>query len=467
MNTPLTTLSLTGDQHALLMGHLYPGDNKEAVAILLCNRRTGDRRHRLVAREIHLIPHEQCSVRTETQVTWPTDLLEPILDRATKYALSVIKIHSHPGGYPRFSQTDDIADRDLLPLVRGWVEADVIHGSVVTLPNGEMFGRVLGSENDFIKLDLINVVGDDLYFWYSDANTSEMPSFVASHAQLFGAGTTERFRRLSIAVIGCSGTGSPVIEQLIRLGVGELVIVDDDRMDDRNVNRILNSTMLDANEHSLKALMLAQAIDKIGLGTRVIPICRNLWDPEVIRQVAQCDIVFGCMDTVDGRFLLNTLATYYTLAYFDLGVRLDAVPNGPQKGKIREVCGTVHYLQPGRSSLISRGLFTMEQVAHAHLRHTDPAAHQQQVKDGYIKGVQEYRPAVISVNMYIAALAVNDFLARLHPYREAPNCKIASIEVSLSSLELFPEPEGTPCTVLQQYVGKGDVTPLLDIVELS
>lgn len=46
-------------------------------------------------------------------------------------------------------------------------------------------------------------------------------------------------------------------------------------------------------------------------------------------------------------------------------MRLDAVPNGPDKGCIREVCGTVNYLQPGRSSLISRGLFTMADVAAA------------------------------------------------------------------------------------------------------
>lgn len=50
-------------------------------------------------------------------------------------------------------------------------------------------------------------------------------------------------RRLSIAIIGCSGTGSPVVEQCMRLGAGELVLVDDDRIEDRNINRILNSTM--------------------------------------------------------------------------------------------------------------------------------------------------------------------------------------------------------------------------------
>ena len=172
--------------------------------------------------------------------------------------------------------------------------------------------------------------------------------------------------------------------------------------------------------------MLADAVERTGLGTRVIRVPKNLWDPDVIREVAQCDIVFGCMDTVDGRFLLNALATYYTIPYFDIGVRLDAVPKDSRKGRIREVCGTVNYLQPGRSSLMSRGLFTMSEVAAAGLRRNDPAAHAQQVKDGYIAGVPAHRPAVISVNMFGSALAVNEFLARLHPFREEPNSSYAA-----------------------------------------
>ena len=146
---------------------------------------------------------------------------------------------------------------------------------------------------------------------------------MASHAQIFDEGTIQRLRRLSIAVIGASGSGSPVIEQLVRLGAGELVIVDDDYMEDRNVNRILNSTMQDAAAERAKVDVQADAIERVGLGTGVIRMNQNLWDPKVLRAVAQCDVVFGCMDTIDGRYLLNSLAAYYTLPYFDIGVRLD------------------------------------------------------------------------------------------------------------------------------------------------
>jgi hypothetical protein len=60
MTVPVS-LSMTGDQYEYLRQFLFPGDGKEAAAILLCGRREGDRRHRLVVRSIEGIPYEICS----------------------------------------------------------------------------------------------------------------------------------------------------------------------------------------------------------------------------------------------------------------------------------------------------------------------------------------------------------------------------------------------------------------------
>lgn len=464
--TAKLNLALTGDQHLHLRKFLFPGDGKEAVALLLCGRRDGDRRHRLTLREIHEIPYEHCLKRTATLVHWSPDYVDDILERAAAERLSVIKIHSHPSGYGAFSKTDDRADAQLLPMIRGWVEGDLIHGSVVMLPDGQMFGRAL-IDNRLVPIDCISIAADDLHFWYADTGSASLPDFAASHAQAFDVGTIDRLQRMSAAVIGASGTGSPTIEQLVRLGIGEIVIVDHDEMEDRNVNRILNSTMQDANEGRSKVEVLAEAVTRIGLGTRVIAIKENLWNSDVIRAVAQCDVVFGCMDSVDGRYLLNTISTFYNIPYFDVGIRLIASREGNDRGGVQEVCGTVHYIRPGRSSLMSRGMFTMQQVAAAGLARNDPAAHQRQIKDGYIRGAQGNRPAVISVNMLGASLAVNEFLARLHPFREDPNNIHAAVGFSLASMEIISDPEEGACPILSRSVGMGDKTPLLGLMEFA
>lgn len=456
-------LALSGDQHMHLQSFLFPGDGLEAVALLLCGRRDGDRRHRLTVREIHDVPYEYCEVRTASRVTWSPDYVDDILERAAAERLSVIKVHSHPNGYGAFSSVDEKSDRQLLPMIRGWVEGDLLHGSAVMLPGGQMFGRVLRGE-EFEPIDCISVAGNDLHFWYANAGSVEMPSFVASHAQAFDEGTIERLQRLSIGVVGASGTGSPTVEQLMRLGVGEIVNADDDTMEERNVNRILNSTMQDAKDGRYKVDVLADAIKRADLRTRVISIKENLWHPDTVRAIAQCDVIFGCVDTIDGRYLLNAISTYYNIPYFDVGIRL--VADGTTGG-VTEVCGTVNYIRPGRSSLISRGLFTMQEVAAAGLARNDPSAHDRQVKDGYIRGVQGRRPAVISVNMFGSSLAVNELLARLHPYREEPNSEHAGVTFSLASMEMFSDPEEGICPLLSASAGRGDRTPLLGLMELA
>ena len=461
------TLTLTDEQHSLLKTHLFPQDGCEAVAIILCGRCAGDRRHRLVAREVHTIPHGQCTHRTPTSVTWPTDEIVPLLDYAEKLGLTIVKVHSHPNGNARFSDTDDEGDSRLLTAIRDWFEENYFHSSVIMLPDGEMFGRYVTVNDDFNPISHINVVGDNLVFWHSDSGKKTPPDFVESHTQAFGEGTFEALRHMSIAVVGCSGTGSPVIEQLARLGVGELVLVDGDIVKDRNINRVLNATMNDVHDGKFKVTVLREAINRIDIGTHVVPLVTDLWTPEAVRTVAQCDLVFGCMDTVDGRYLLNVLCVYYTIPYIDLGVKIHAVPDGERKGEILAVCGSMNFLKPGGSSLVSRGLFSLEQVAEAGLLRNDPKAHARQVEDGYIAGVVVNRPAVISLNMTLASLGVHELLARLHLFRDEANSAYEQVEVDLAGMDVNHYSYPDNCSILKNEVGKGDVSPLLDILELS
>ena len=142
--------------------------------------------------------------------------------------------------------------------------------------------------------------------------------------------------------------------------------------------------------------------------------------------------------------MLNRLAVYYSLPYIDVGVRLDA----DGTGGIEQVCGSVHYLQPDGSSLLSRNVITMERVQADGLRRTNPDYYRSQVEAKYIKGVSEERPAVVSVNMYFAARAVNEFLARLHPYRNEENADFAVITESLKDMYVRHDCDGEPCALL-------------------
>lgn len=454
-------LRMTEAQHTALRSHLFPGDGNEAVALLLCGRRCGVDRHILTVREVVTIPHGICDRRPD-RVTWPTDFVDALVQKSYGKGLALIKVHSHGGNYRRFSSTDDHSDTTLFASISSLLDDQLPHASLIILPDGELLGRTLAAGKVTAALTSIMVVGDDLRV-FSDCQSSYRDDFTLRHAQAFGGGTTSLLRNLSFAVIGCSGTGSIVVEQIARLGAGRIVLVDPDFVEEKNLNRILNSGKEDADLRRPKVHVLASAIARMGLGQEVIPLHADLISPETVERVAECDVVFGCMDGVEGRHMLNRLATFYTMPYFDVGVRLDA----DGKGGIERIAGAVHYLQPGRSSLLSRGVYDMARVEAEEMRRTNPDLYRQQVKEGYLRGVDEDRPAVISVNMFFASLVVNDFLARLHPYRNKPNSEYAYIGGNLSEMQFYSEGEAEPCQVLNRYVGMGDVVPLLERPALS
>lgn len=455
-------LRLAQKDHAALRDHLLPGDGLEAVAIALCGRRRSGSRHCVTVRTIVPIPYDECKVRTPDRITWSTQRLVPLLEEASRRDLAILKIHSHPGGYSQFSTVDDESDADLFNSVFGWTDSTFPHASAVMLPGGRMFGRAALPDGSFQPLDSILVPGDDLHFWIPECG-DRVPAFAQRHAQLFGFGTTKRLRELSVAVIGCSGTGSPIIEQLARLGVGRLVLVDPDRVEEKNLNRILNATREDAYLKRPKVEVMARAIAAMGFATEVEIIPQDLATPWAVRAVAECDVVFGCMDGVEGRHLLNRLAAFYVLPYFDVGVKLEA----DGLGGIREACGAVHYIRPDGSSLQDRRVYTPAQLKAAGLRRTDPKAYRDQIQAGYIRGVDEDRPAVISINMQMASTAVNELLARLHPYRLDDNADSAVVRTSFIQGTEYRATETPASGMFLAHVGKGDVRPLLSMPELS
>jgi hypothetical protein len=459
------TLTLNEDQYAQLHQHLYPGDGLEAVAFVACSRAAGGERHRLVAKFIFAIPYEHCE-RARNHVSWQGTEIESLLERAEIEGLSLVKVHSHPQGFERFSGVDDANDPELLSTIRSWVGGDVPHGSAIMLPDGQLFGRYLWRGEALVEFDGINIVGPTLRFWWKK-DKALAPKFGASHDQAFGEGTTKQLQKLSIAVVGASGTGGPLIEQLMRLGVGHLVLVDDDEIEERNLNRIPFATVEDAKASRKKVLSAADDIARKGLNIKVTTIVAAIQTPEAVRAVSQCDVLFGCVDTAHGRFIMNMLASHYLIPYFDIGVLLDAEQEGEKRGSIKDILGTIHYVIPGRSSLLTRDKFTLEDVRAEGLHKNDPAAAAQQVEDKYIKGMQVHQPAVISVNTLAASLAVNDFLARLHPYRKVANADVASIEFSLGEIRLTTDQEMENCLTMGQCVGHGDRKPLLGLLELG
>ena len=459
MNTPIT-LRLSGLHHAELMSLLFSDDGNEAVAIALCGRHTSASGEVLCVHEVHAVPAEEYADRSPLSVTWGTDWLLPHLMKAEQKKWAVIKVHSHPTGMRAFSATDDDSDQRLFPSIHGWTEDVAIHASAVMLPDGDMIARGVLADGSFVPVTRVLIAGDLIRVIDDESWDAEDPAWSSRHAQALGSSTSALLRKLRIGVVGSSGTGSFVVETLARLGVGELVLVDPETIEEENLNRIIWASRDDIG---LTKVEVAQRhVLAMGLGTTPIPIPLDLAHATTIEALAKCDVVVGCVDSHDGRQLLNRLATFYVIPYLDVGVRLDADGGGG----VEHISGAVHYVQPGGSSLLSRGVINSKMASAQAMHRADPDGYAERRDQGYLRGVDETRPAVVSINGMFACMGVNELLARLHGFR-GDDHMFSQQRFILSDPLYNPVAESEPCPSLVRHVGRGDVTPLLDLPALS
>jgi len=112
-----------------------------------------------------------------------------------------------------------------------------------------------------------------------------------------------RLRRAVVVVAGVGGLGAAVVDQLARMGVGTIRIVDHDRVEDSNISR--QCLFIADDVGSLKVDAAALRVSDLGGPTRVVPRPAYLCERNALMLVAGADVVFDCMDSEDAKRLLN------------------------------------------------------------------------------------------------------------------------------------------------------------------
>lgn len=422
--TPKSNLTLPLHLHDQVLRHLYPGDGLEAAAILLCARTPGPRT-RLLARDVLLVPHDACNRREQDALSWPGLAIEDAIDRGEADDLSLMLVHSHPGGLFAFSTTDDRSDQVTMRSI--FQAYGDLHGSAIMTPDGAMMARVYQEDLAARPLDSVSVPGHDIRWWWSDRKFHRRPTAFTSE-------TRDELARLSVCVIGVSGTGSIVAEQLARLGLGQVILIDFDRVEHRNLNRILNATLRDADSAELKVEMFTRAIHGYRAEGTAVPLAASIGTREAVLLASQADALFSCVDTLEARHIADAIASAFLLPLFDVGVSIPVRRAGSSVA-IADVCGRVDYVMPGGSTLLDREVYTPASLRAEYLRTVAPDAHRDEVQAGYLRGLVEQAPSVIALNMRAASSCVLDFIARVYPFRHDPNSRCARVQFSVAAGE--------------------------------
>lgn len=139
----------------------------------------------------------------------------------------------------------------------------------------------------------------------------------------FGIEAASRLRRATVAVIGAGGTGSAVIEVLARAGVGKLILVDPDHIEESNLERVHGSQPTHAKQAVPKVEVARDHVLAIDPSCQVEAIIGRLPQNEVVEAVIRADVAVGCTDRQHSRLALSDIAVRYLVPTIDCAVALE------------------------------------------------------------------------------------------------------------------------------------------------
>jgi molybdopterin/thiamine biosynthesis adenylyltransferase len=137
------------------------------------------------------------------------------------------------------------------------------------------------------------------------------------NVRLFGELGQEKLRQKRAVLLGGGGLGSAVAYQLALLGVGTIVPIDDDTLDDTSRNRFFGARTTDP-VGTPKVQLIERLVKETNPDVVCVPLAVNLVSEEAFAAVREPGWVFGCFDDDGPRMILTELCAAYARPYIDL-----------------------------------------------------------------------------------------------------------------------------------------------------
>lgn len=419
MNT--FTFRISKPHYDQLRAHLFPGDHDEHGAVIAVGVSKSGRETRLLAREIFLARDGIDYVESKYGYrALSADFVARVSDHCSRHGLGYFAVHCHGG-----KDSVDFSCVDLESHKRGYPALlDIINGEPVgalVFAQNAVAGSIW-TQNGIYKLNHLVVVGANIQRLYPKPSCSPIAANPLYHRQalMFGDAGQEFLRRAKIGIIGMGGAGSLVNEWLAKLGVGEIVGVDFDKVEPSNHPRVVGTTVWDAQ--TFLSTSRWHALQKLGrlLATRKVKVSRRVArkaNPKIqyhavssditVRDVAlllkDADYIFLCADSAQSRLVFNALVHQYLIPGMQVGSK---VPVEKATGIVGDIFAVARPVLPyaGGGCLLCNGLIPADKLQQEALTAEERRA------QAYVEETQITTPSVITLNAVACAQAANEFL---------------------------------------------------------
>ena len=256
----------------------------------------------------------------------------------------LISCHSHPfeKGDVWFSGIDDTNDHKLFEYFYTEIIKYKPDAQMCTMVFGQKTVAARGydvNNRSFACIDQVVVVGHPVQYITPtnyDKKTETIDMSIYNRQILgFGEAGQKLLSRLKVTLVGAGGTGSILAETLVRLGVKHLVIIDDDKLEETNLNRWQGGKISHVGRY--KVNILKDLLYPIAFDLRLKTFESNVFDEAVIDYIKDSDVLIGAVDSNKARYLLNRLALAYLIPYLDCSSGIIAEHNHIKELSIRNV----------------------------------------------------------------------------------------------------------------------------------
>jgi len=398
-----------------LRDHLLPTDdgsgrwsNNEQLAFILAAPNVSASRIRLVGHELLLAQGTNLAHQSPSAIGPDGRFVAGALTRCRQEGWSLIEVHSHPfdsGPRTTFSGIDWSNDRLKMPRLASMLPEPFYHATIVVGQHSldaHYYQRATGT---ILPVRQVTIVGgnceDSTVIHHLPSSTSIRHPACSPEARhirqvpLLGVSNQEAFSKARVAVVGLGGLGSFVSLELAYLGVGHLILVDPDRIEFSNLNRLIGAGPEDVGRY--KVDVFSELIGRVAPKVEVTALPAPLLDSMALEHAKTADLLLGCVDGHGARLSLNHLSIRYLIPLIDAGTGAR-----PGTGTLAaKFGGQVQVVAPGLGCLECRGFIHAQQAAYDL---APPEVQEYERAHGY--GTDEPAPSVIFLNGVVASMQV-------------------------------------------------------------
>jgi hypothetical protein len=399
-----------------MFAHLFPGDDAEHAAVLAASiARDGDNVRLLVR---HYVPAEDgvdYVSGDRGHYLLRGEFVHRCIVLCREQKLVYLAVHNH-GGHNRvgFSRVDlDSHERGyptLLDLTQG------IPVGALVFAEGAAAGDIWWDSTHRTSVQEVRTIGHTIERMTPNPDPSPLEDVNHKYDRqvlLFGAKGQAQLARLTVGVIGAGGAGSLVVEYMARLGVGNIVVADPDKLAISNLPRVVGSRARDARLNLAKIEIARRVARAANPAINFVGIPDTVVFNEVARAFTHCDFLFLAADTASARLVFNAIVQQYYVPGIQVGAK---VHTQDDTGNLLDVFSVMRWVLPGSGCLWCGGLILPHTLA------WEAKTNEEQESQRY--GTEVANPSVITLNAVAVAHAANEFLFAILGLRASPDTSV-------------------------------------------